>query len=125
MAREITPRILQSTRAINGLFGSLFDLTRIDAGNDRVRPQQVDVEQLFANLALQVEPVASGKCLKLRSHACIKAIWANPVVLRRILGNLLSNALRHTTQERGAAGPAVPRWHAGVRGLEHGHGHCV
>ena len=98
MARDISPRILQSTRAINELFDSLFDLTRIDAGNYKVRLQHVDVEQLFADLALQFEPVASGKSLKLKTHTRPTNIWADPVVMRRILGNLLSNALRHTTR---------------------------
>lgn len=98
MARDISPRILQSTRAINELFDSLFDLTRIDAGNYKVRLQHVDVTQLFADLALQFEPVASGKSLKLKTYTRPTRIWADPVVLRRILGNLLSNALRHTTK---------------------------
>jgi signal transduction histidine kinase len=96
MAREIAPRILQSTRAINELFDSLFDLTRIDAGNYKVRLQHVDVQQLFADMALQFEPVAVGKSLKLRTHARATTIWADPVVLRRMLGNLVGNALRHT-----------------------------
>lgn len=96
MARDIAPRILQSTRAINELFDSLFDLTRIDAGNYKVRLQHVDVRQLFADMALQFEPVAAGKSLRLRTHARPTTIWADPVVLRRILGNLVSNALRHT-----------------------------
>lgn len=96
MARDIAPRILQSTRAINELFDSLFDLTRIDAGNYKVRLQHVDVQQLFADMALQFEPVAAGKSLRLRTHARPTRIWADPVVLRRILGNLVSNALRHT-----------------------------
>lgn len=96
MAREISPRILQSTRAINELFDSLFDLTRIDAGNYKVRLQNVDVQQLFADLSLQYEPLAAGKSLKLRTHARPTTIWADPVVLRRILGNLLSNAIKHT-----------------------------
>ncbi len=98
MARDISPRILQSTRAINELFDSLFDLTRIDAGNYKVRLQHVDVRQLFADLALQFEPVAAGKSLKLRTRAPALTIWADPVVLRRILGNLLSNALKHTSR---------------------------
>lgn len=96
MAREISPRIMQSTRAINELFDSLFDLTRIDAGNYKVRLQNVDVSQLFADLALQYEPMAAGKSLELRAHARPAVIWADPVVLRRILGNLLSNAIKHT-----------------------------
>lgn len=96
MAREISPRILQSTRAINELFDSLFDLTRIDAGNYKVRLQNVDVRQLFADLSLQYEPIAAGKSLRLRTRAQPTTIWADPVVLRRILGNLLSNAIKHT-----------------------------
>jgi signal transduction histidine kinase len=98
MAREISPRILQSTRAINELFDSLFDLTRIDAGNYKVRLQHVDVQQLFADLSLQFVPVAAGKSLKLKTHTRPAVIWADPVVLRRILGNLLSNALKHTSK---------------------------
>jgi signal transduction histidine kinase len=96
MARDIAPRILQSTRAINELFDSLFDLTRIDAGNYKVRLQHVDVQTLFADLAMQFEPVAVGKSLRLRTHSKPCTIWSDPVVLRRILGNLVSNALRHT-----------------------------
>ena len=96
MARDVAPRILQSTRAINELFDSLFDLTRIDAGNYKVRLQRVEVRQLFEELRTQFEPVASGKSLKFKTHAPPVTIWADPVVLRRILGNLLSNALRHT-----------------------------
>jgi signal transduction histidine kinase len=98
MGRDIAPRILQSTRAINELFDSLFDLTRIDAGNYKVRLQHVDVKQLMTDLAMQFEPVAQGKSLKLRTRAQPSTIWADPVVLRRVLGNLVSNALRHTSQ---------------------------
>ena len=97
MGREIAPRILQATWAINELFDSLFDLTRIDAGNYKVRLQHVDAHKLLADLVLQFEPVAQSKSLSLRTRAQPTNLWADPVVLRRMLGNLVSNALRHTT----------------------------
>lgn len=98
MGRDIAPRILQATRAINELFDSLFDLTRIDAGNYKVHLQPVDVQQLLADLSMRFESVAQAKSLSLRTRAPPVTIWADPVVLRRILGNLVSNALRHTPQ---------------------------
>ncbi|TNF58768.1 MAG: HAMP domain-containing histidine kinase [Burkholderiales bacterium] len=96
MARDIAPRILQSTRAINELFDSLFDLTRIDAGNYKVKLQHVKVRELLDDVVLQFAPVAASKSLRLRSRSPDATIWADPVVLRRILGNLVSNALKHT-----------------------------
>ncbi|MDV7402372.1 HAMP domain-containing sensor histidine kinase, partial [Arthrospira platensis SPKY1] len=78
------------------LFDSLFDLTRIDAGNYKVKLQNVSVQALLADVVLQFAPVAAAKSLRLRSRAPDVTIWADPVVLRRILGNLVSNALKHT-----------------------------
>ncbi|MEX1167378.1 MAG: HAMP domain-containing sensor histidine kinase, partial [Hydrogenophaga sp.] len=96
MGKDIAPRMLQSTRAINELFDSLFDLTRIDAGNYKVRLQAVDVRKLFDDVVTQFAPVAAGKSLKLITRSRPRSVWADPVVLRRILGNLVSNALKHT-----------------------------
>jgi signal transduction histidine kinase len=127
MAVDIAPRMLQSTRAINELFDSLFDLTRIDAGNYKVRLQVVDVPKLFEELSTQFAPVAAGKSLKLRTHSRPRSVWADPVVLRRILGNLVSNALKHThkggvlvglRQHEGAVVFEV--WDTGV-GIAHEH----
>lgn len=127
MAKDIAPRMLQSTRAINELFDSLFDLTRIDAGNYKVRLQAVDVPKLFEELSTQFAPVAAGKSLKLRTHSRSRSVWADPVVLRRMLGNLVSNALKHThkggvllglRQHEGAV--VLEVWDTGV-GIAHEH----
>jgi signal transduction histidine kinase len=60
--------------------------------------QRVEVPQLLADMLVQFGPVAAAKSLKLHTRAQRTSVWADPVMLRRILGNLLSNALRHTQQ---------------------------
>lgn len=115
MVSDIAPRILQSTRAINELFDSLFDLTRIDAGNYKARLQPVDVKLLLADLVLQFEPVAQAKSLDLRIRAKPCTVLTDPVVLRRMLGNLVSNALRHT--QKGGVLIAL-RLHKGLLAFE-------
>jgi signal transduction histidine kinase len=97
MAIEIAPKIVDSTRAVNQLFDTLFDLTRIDAGNYKVQWQSVDIHALFQDLVLQFEDSAKTKGLVLRQRSVPARVWSDSLVLSRILGNFLSNAIRHTS----------------------------
>jgi len=102
---QITPKIVQSTQAVNELFNSLFDLARLDASVVEVNWQRVDLPSLVGELELQYAPLAKEKGLDLRTHVLAGAVRSDPVLLKRLLGNLLSNAIRHT--ERGGVLLAV------------------
>ncbi len=102
---QITPKIVQSTQAVNELFNSLFDLARLDASVVEVNWQRVDLPSLVGELELQYAPLAKEKGLDLRTHVLAGAARSDPVLLKRLLGNLLSNAIRHT--ERGGVLLAV------------------
>ena len=98
LVAQIAPKIVQSTQAVNELFDSLFDLAKLEAGAIDVKLQEVDVQALVAELALQYAPLAREKGLALRTR--VQPCWAlsDPLQLKRLLGNLLSNAVRHTVQ---------------------------
>ena len=96
MSAELAPKMLSATRAVNELFDSLFDLTRIDAGHYRVQVQAVSVNDLFGELVDQYAPFATDRGVVLRVRGRDSVIQSDPVVLRRILGNYLSNAIKHT-----------------------------
>jgi signal transduction histidine kinase len=102
---QITPKIVQSTQAVNELFNSLFDLAKLDASVVEVNWQRVDLPSLVGELELQYAPLAKEKGLDLRTHVLAGAVRSDPVLLKRLLGNLLSNAIRHT--ERGGVLLAV------------------
>lgn len=94
---ELGPKILQSTQAINALFDSLFDLARLDGDGFQTEPRALEVAALLADLHVQFRPLAVQKGLQLRVRPCAGSVMADPIVLRRILGNLVSNAIRYTS----------------------------
>jgi len=95
-AAKLINSINESVDALEGLFGELLDITRIDTGAVDVNPKAVPVRELFARLRLQFEPVAFEKGLMLSFHGEQHVLHTDPTIVERILRNLVSNALRYT-----------------------------
>jgi two-component system, sensor histidine kinase len=88
--------INESVDALEGLFGELLDITRIDTGGVEVHPAPVRLRDLFQRLRLHFEPVAFEKGLMLSFHGEQHVAHADPVLLERVLRNLVSNAIRYS-----------------------------
>ena len=107
--------INESVDALEGLFGELLDITRIDTGGVDVHPTPVRLRELFARLRLHFEPTAFEKGLMLSFRGEHLVAQADPVLLERVLRNLVSNAIRYTDD----GGVLVSCRHR--RGAEGGH----
>ena len=88
--------INESVDALEGLFGELLDITRIDTGGVDVNPEPVRMRDLFARLRLHFEPTAFEKGLMLSFHGEQQVAHADPLLLERVLRNLVSNAIRYS-----------------------------
>lgn len=96
LVHEIAPKIVQSTKAVNALFDSLFDLVRLDSGKIKLSIEPLRLEKLLHQLELQHRPLAEAKGLRFRLHAVPGPVTSDPILLQRILGNLISNAVKYT-----------------------------
>jgi len=88
--------INESVDALEGLFGELLDITRIDTGGVEVNPAPVRMRELFGRLRLHFEPIAFEKGLMLSFRGEQHVALADPVLVERILRNLVSNAIRYS-----------------------------
>ncbi len=98
LVKEITPKIVESTKAVNALFDSLFDLARLDSGKIRLNVEAVNMRQMLHDLELQYRPVAQAKGLEFRVHITQGTAMSDYILLQRTLGNLISNAVKYTAR---------------------------
>lgn len=83
------------------IIDDLQDLAAADAGALRLHPEQLHVEDVLAQVAAahQAGAETSGVALSALPAADgtpSPVLWADPVRLRQAIGNLVSNAVRHT-----------------------------
>ena len=83
---------------MNDLLGTLLDISRLDAGVMRPRIDRVSLPSLFNSLKSDYAPLAARKGLQLRFVVRDLHVESDRTMLRRILQNLISNAIRYTTK---------------------------
>lgn len=97
---ESAQHIIANVEALNQLFNQVLDLARIESGVTQVMPQHFRLAELLARIDRQFRPAAAAKGLALRVAPTQCVVFTDPVLLERVIGNLVSNAVRYT--ERGA-----------------------
>ena len=95
-AVQLVNSINHSVDALEGLFSELLDITKIDTGGVEPQAANFSVGDLFRKLRLYFEPTAFEKGLALRFRGESHHGFADPVLVDRVLRNLLSNAIRYT-----------------------------
>jgi signal transduction histidine kinase len=123
-AREIVERMESSVAALDPLLDALLDISRIDAGALQPRPRAFDLGALLHRLADEFAPEAATRALRFSVRvggATAAVVWSDPMLVERVLRNLIANALKYTrsggvlvTCRPRGAGSAAPRWRVEV-----------
>jgi PAS domain S-box-containing protein len=94
--QELTIRIDASMRAAEELLDDLLDVARLDSGVLKPDVSSFPIIELLEELRRQYAPLAQARHLRLSIVGCHEVVRSDRVLLRRIIQNYLSNALRYT-----------------------------
>lgn len=95
--RDVVRRIQDSIGVMEGSFEGLLDLSKLEAGVVQPRLEPVAVDALFDRIDQVFGPLAGERGLELRFRSDGERVFSDAVVIEQVISNLVSNALRATT----------------------------
>ena len=94
--QDMTLRLCDAVRSMEGLLNGLLDLSRLEAGAIKPHIQAVDLQAMLARIQSHENEAALQKGLTLRVHPTQAFAASDPVLLEQMVRNLVGNALRYT-----------------------------
>ena len=120
-AQETVTRMAHVLDSLDSLFAGLLDISRLDSGAIEPRRTDFALRPLLLALTDEFNAEVLAKGLSLRCRASDVWIRSDPLLLERILRNLLANAVRYTLRggiviacRRRAALLRIEVWDSGI-----------
>ncbi|GAW33973.1 sensor protein DivL [Roseovarius sp. A-2] len=99
-AQTILEKAQNALGSVEHILEALLDISKLDSGNAAVHVAPVPLGLILAQLHDELGPVAAQKGLDLRVVGTSAIVCSDMTYLRRIVQNLLSNAIRYTGSGR-------------------------
>ena len=97
---RLVQNIDDSLEAIEEILGALLDISRLDADAMTTTITSFKIGDLMRSLEIEFAPLARAKGLKLTFVPSSLPVESDRLLLRRLLQNLISNAIKYTPRGR-------------------------
>jgi Na+/proline symporter/signal transduction histidine kinase/CheY-like chemotaxis protein len=98
--RRLIGNIDASLEAVEEIFGALLDMSRLDTGAMRPEFASFRIDELMRQIELEFAPLATAKGIELKYVPCSLVVRSDRRLLRRLVQNLVSNAIKYTPSGR-------------------------
>lgn len=96
LSREVAGKAVSALASVEGIIEALLDISKLDSGQASMNIQPVRLGSILTSLRDELTPSAGFRGLDLHIVDSSVVVRSDAVFLRRILQNLVSNALRYT-----------------------------
>ncbi|QIL89274.1 sensor histidine kinase [Microbulbifer harenosus] len=120
--KKIFYRMKSTHRQMKEAFHAIMDLGKLESGAITPDYQKVSLTDAFSHLQYEFQMLAKEKGIEIHFQPCSLSVSSDPVLLSRMLRNLISNAVKYTNEGKVVVGCRRRGSHVVIQVLDTGCG---